>query len=240
MKIPTYFRLMIMILCLMGCLLGARTAAGQDRFAKGPASTRLSPDEQERFLKLVEGNLSTIRSLWTEFLQEKHLEIFTEVVKAKGRCIFQSPDRVRFEFTEPFKSVLIVKDGKLSKYEFLEGKWQKLETGQQQIILMVIDHITSWIRGRFAEKQDVYEIAVEKGDNTRIILSPKNEKFREHIRSIELVLTKEEKGLKQIIIREPGGDYTQITFINEKRNIDIPAAVFDGSGPEPRPSDLSG
>ena len=239
MKIPTYFRLLIMILCLLGCL-GAGTAAGQDRVAKGAAPTRLSPDEQERFLKLVEGNLSPIRSLWTEFLQEKHLEIFTEVVKAKGRCIFQSPDRVRFEFIEPFKSVLIVKDGKLSKYERLEGKWQKLETGQPQIILMVIDHITSWIRGRFAEKQDVYEIAVEKSDHARIILSPKNEKFREHIKSIELVMTKGEKGLKQIIIREPGGDYTQITFINEKRNIDIPAAVFDGSGPEPRPSDLSG
>jgi outer membrane lipoprotein-sorting protein len=178
--------------------------------------------------------------MWTEFLQEKHLEIFTEVVKAKGRCIFQSPDRVRFEFTEPFKSVLIVKDGKVTKYEFLEGKWQKLEPGQQQVILMVLGHITSWIRGRFAEKKDIYEIAVEKADNTRIILSPKNEKFREHIRSIELLLTKEEKGLKQIIIREPGGDYTQITFINEKQNIDIPAAVFDGSGPEPQSSDLAG
>jgi outer membrane lipoprotein carrier protein len=238
MKIPTYFRLMIMILCLLGCLLGARTAAGQDRSAKGPASTRLSPDEQEQFLKRIEGNFSTIRSLWTEFLQEKHLEIFTEVIKAKGRCIFQSPDRVRFEFTEPFKSVMIVKDGKVSKYEFLEGKWQKLETGQQQIILMVLDHVTSWIRGRFAEKKAVYEIAVEKGDHTRIIMSPKDAKFREHIRSIELVLTKEEKGLKQIIIREPGGDYTLITFTNEKRNIDIPEAVFNGLGPEPRPSDF--
>ncbi len=237
MKIPTYFRWLIMILCLMGCL-GAGTAAGQDRRAGGAAPIRLSQDEQERLLKRIEGNLSPIRTLWTEFLQEKHLEIFTRVVKAKGRCIFQSPDRVRFEFTEPFKSVLIVKDGKLAKYEFVDGKWQKLAAGQQQIILMVIDHITSWLRGRFAEKRDVYDIAVEQSDHVRIILSPKHEKFREHIKSIELLMTKGEKGLKQIIIREPGGDYTQITFINEKRNIDLPEAVFDGSGPEPRSSDF--
>jgi outer membrane lipoprotein carrier protein len=237
MKIPTYFRLLIMILCLIGCL-GAGTAAGQDRGARGAAPTRLSQDEQERFLKRIEGNLSPIRSLWAEFLQEKHLEIFTGVVKARGRCIFQSPDRVRFEFTEPFQSVLIVKDGKLAKYEFVDGKWQKLATGQPQIILMVIDHITSWICGRFAEKRDVYDIAVEPGDPARIILSPKHEKFREHIKSIELVMTRGEEGLQQIIIREPGGDHTRITFINEKRNIDLPEAVFDGSGPEPRPSDF--
>lgn len=202
---------------------------------------RMSKEELESLLDQTEKKFGKIQSLWTDFVQEKHLAIFTEVVKAKGRCIFQSPGMVRFEITEPFQSVLIVKGNAVTKYEFLEGKWQKLHTGGQQLILMVIEHITSWIQGRFREKNDIYEIAAEKNNTegqTKIILSPRDEGFRKHLQSIELIMTRDESGLEQIILLEPGEDYTLIRFMNERRNLKISPEVFDTRGTEPLPADF--
>jgi hypothetical protein len=44
-------------------------------------------------------------------------------VLSKGFCIFKSPDKLRLEFTEPFKSSLIINGNRVFKYEFFDGAW---------------------------------------------------------------------------------------------------------------------
>ena len=195
--------------------------------ASRPAPRKLSPVELDQLLSRLEVEFGQIQTLWADFVQEKHLQIFTDVVRAQGRCLFQSPDRVRFEITAPFQSVLIVNAGTVSKYENVAGAWQPVDSGQQQLILLIMDHITSWIQGRFREKKNFYDISAEQGDVYKIILVPKNEGFRKNLRAIEIVLTKGEKGIRQIILREPGQDFTVINFITEKRNGTIPPELFD-------------
>jgi outer membrane lipoprotein-sorting protein len=192
-----------------------------------PAPRQLSAGELDRLLSRLEAEFGQIQTLWADFVQEKHLQIFTEVVRAQGRCLFQSPDRVRFEITAPFQSVLIVNAGTVSKYEKVAGVWQPVDSGQQQLILLIMGHITSWIQGRFREKGNLYDISAEQGDVYKIILAPKNEGFRKHLRAIDIILAKGEKGIRQIILREPGQDFTVINFTGEKRNGVIAPEFFD-------------
>ncbi|MBU4230938.1 MAG: outer membrane lipoprotein carrier protein LolA [Desulfobacterales bacterium] len=196
---------------------------------------KLSPEELAQLLERIEKKLGKIQSLYTDFIQEKHLEIFTRPAVAKGRCIFQNPGKMRFEIIEPFQSVLIVNDKAVAKYELVEGKWQKLQSSQQQLVLLIIDHITLWLQGRLRGKEDIYAISAEKGETTKVILTPRNEGFRKHLTAIELVMNRDESGIRQIILREPGPDYTVVTFINDRRNLAIPQEVFNTNSPEPPP-----
>jgi hypothetical protein len=239
-----------MVLCLIVCLLLAGVAYSQDGRPgshhnpsdakerikdRDETARRLTRDELEVLLKKIEEECGKIQSLVTDFVQEKHISIFAAPVEARGVCVFQSPGAIRFEFLEPFKSVLIVKDGTVIKYEFMEGGWKRLETGDQQLVLMIIDHITSWLKGRFREKDEIYEISAEKRDATSVILTPRAEGFRKHIASIELGMREDRWGIKYIVIREHGEDYTQITFTRERQNIKIPEHIFNTSGLEPMP-----
>ncbi|MHB8066413.1 MAG: outer membrane lipoprotein carrier protein LolA [Desulfobaccales bacterium] len=195
----------------------------------------LSPEELAQFLERTEKEFGKVQSLFTDFIQEKHLEIFTRPAVARGRCIFQNPGKMRFEITEPFQSVLIVNDKAVAKYELVEGKWQKLQSSQQQLVLLIIDHITLWLQGRLRGKEEIYAISAEKGETTKVILTPRNEGFRKHLKAIELVMNRDETGLRQLILREPGQDYTVVTFINDRRNLAIPPEVFNTNSPEPPP-----
>jgi outer membrane lipoprotein-sorting protein len=237
-------RIWILIVCLVGLILGNNAVAGaaEKPARKSPAPEaaavrksvhKLSPEELTQLLERTEQEFGKIQSLFTDFTQEKHLEIFTRPALAKGRCIFQNPGKMRFEIIEPFQSVLIVNDKAVAKYERLEGKWQKLQSSQQQPVLLIIDHITLWLQGRLRGKEDIYAISAEKGETTKVILTPRNEGFRKHLTAIELVMNRDESGIRQLILREPGQDYTVVTFINDRRNLAIPPEVFNTNSPEP-------
>lgn len=239
-------RISLLTACLVGLTLGNNTVAtasekpGRKALTQEAAATRtpvhkLSPEELAQLLERTEKEFGKIQSLFTDFIQEKHLEIFTRPVVARGRCIFQNPGKMRFEITEPFQSVLIVNDKSVAKYELVEGKWQKLQSSQQQLVLLIIDHITLWLQGRLRGKEEIYSISAEKGETTKVILTPKNEGFRKHLKAIELVMNRDETALRQLILREPGQDYTVVTFINDRRNLVIPPEVFNTDSPEPPP-----
>ena len=240
------FHIWLLTACLVGLILGNPAVAGASEkpgrkgLAKEAVATKnpvhkLSPEELAQLLERTEKEFGKIQSLFTDFIQEKHLEIFTRPVVARGRCIFQNPGKMRFEITEPFQSVLIVNDKAVAKYELVESTWQKLQSSQQQLVLLIIDHITLWLQGRLRGKDDIYAISAEKGETTKVILTPRNEGFRKHLTAIELVMNRDETGLRQLILREPGQDYTVVTFINDRRNITIPPEVFNTNSPEPPP-----
>ncbi len=208
-------------------------------------SRKLTKNQLNRLLEQTEKEFGKIQSLSADFVQNKHLSIFTETIKSGGHFFFKSPGMIRFEITEPFKSVLIVNDGRVGKYEFVDGKWVKLNSGGQEMILVVMENITSWLKGRFRDQENIYTISAVEHKNTKelqsniakqiitIILTPKDKRFRKYINSIELGMADDKKGLNHIIIRESGMDYTKIDFINEKRNIAFPAKVFEDCRFEP-------
>jgi len=117
--------------------------------------TRLS-----ELLDKIETNFGQIKSIKTQLIQEKNIHIFAETVISKGFCLFKTPSKLRLEFTEPFRSVLIVNGKHVAKYEYFQDQWQKLDSGDKQVMLMIMKNITSWLQGKFRDT-DIYEISAE-------------------------------------------------------------------------------
>jgi len=169
-------------------------------------------------------------------VQEKHLAIFTEPVRAEGAMYFLAPDSVRFEITQPFRSVLIARRKAMASYEHVGGKWKKLRVAAPDGILMVMRQIASWLQGRLHRQDGIYDISARVGDRTVVLLTPKHEKLKKYVSVIELALSEKWDRITSIVIREPAEDYTRMTFLNEARNVDIEAAAFDTTGAEPPPA----
>lgn len=199
-------------------------------------SGQISDKDLQELLEKVETNFSGIQTLKTMMIQEKSIPVFTDKVISKGFCIFKTPDKLRLEFTEPFKSSLMVDGNKVMKYEFFDNTWNKIESGNQDILLMVMGNITSWLKGRFKDPT-LYEIGAYKNDKIKIRLVPKAAEFKKFISSFEMGLNNKLDGLEYIIINENRNSVTKINFYNDIKNSQIPDSVFQGS--ENRPSAVS-
>lgn len=214
-------------------------AASSSAAAKAPpTSPAASPKTmteagRQAFLDRLERDLGAIRTLKAYFDQEKHLSLFTDVVHAEGVCLFVRPDTIRFEITKPFQSVLITREKAVAKYDCIDGRWRKIPLREARILLIVTSQIASWLGGHFRDQSDVYDIAVTADKPHTIILTPRHEEFRKHITAIELGLSEDSARVSTATIREPGGDFTRMTFTREERDIAIPADVFDTAGAAP-------
>ena len=193
------------------------------------------PDNQlNQLLEDVEKNFSKIKTLKTLLTQEKNIALFSEPVISTGFCIFKSPDKLRLDFIEPFKSSLIINNSQIFKYEFFHDNWQKLDIGNKEMMLLIMENITSWLKGKFKDP-DLYEICVFKNKNTTILLTPKADEFKKFISSFELGLNHEMNGLEYIIINETKNNYTKIQFHNDEINKEISDIIFEGSKDKPHP-----
>ena len=197
-------------------------------------SKSISDNQLNQLLKNVEKNFSKIKTLKTLLTQEKNIALFSEPIISTGFCIFKSPDKLRLDFIEPFKSSLIINNSQIFKYEFFQDNWQKLDIGNKEMMLLIMENITSWLKGKFKDP-DLYEICVFKNKNTTILLTPKADEFKKFISSFELGLNHEMNGLEYIIINETKNNYTKIQFHNDEINKEISDIIFEGSKDKPHP-----
>ena len=187
----------------------------------------------EQLLTDAENNFSRITTIQTRFTQQKTLSLFSKVMTSTGFCIFKAPDKLRLEYEEPFKSALIVNGEDICKYEFYDSKWQKLNSADKELMLVIMKNITAWLKGRFKDP-DVYEISGQKEDGRYVVtLVPKHAEFKKFIRSFELALNAKQNGLDHIIINESQTDNTKIIFHDDLTNGVVADAVFEGSGEAP-------
>jgi len=197
----------------------------------------IPPDRLTRILVDAEKNFTAVKTMKTLLTQEKNISIFSETIISRGFCLFKRPGKLRLEFTDPFKSSLMVNGNQVYKYEYFNGTWKKINPGNKEILGMIMNHITAWMSGRFNDSS-LYEISGFSRPGITILLTPKSNEFKKFIHSFELGLNKELNGLDYIIIHEIGKDFTKIRFHNDRLNEKMADNLFNGNLDTPHPVEL--
>jgi outer membrane lipoprotein-sorting protein len=193
----------------------------------------LTEEELAKLLVDVEKEMSSLITLKTDMTQEKHLAMFNDVLRSKGVCIFQKPDKVRMDTISPYRSSLITSGNRVVKYNFSNDKWVKLKLPSKDIVLMITHQIAGFIQGKFDTKDSIYDISAYKGRSTTVVLTPKNEKLKETLNRIEISLSEDRYKITSVTIYEEGEDFTLMRFNNELENIELPKDTFDTHPAEP-------
>lgn len=206
------------IVLLMACL---SCTAGAERMGK---------EQLDKVLDQLEKTLSKVETLRTEFQQEKRIALFDDTLKANGRLLFKRPRKVRFEITRPFRSVLIVNDRNVAKYEWTRktGGWRKLRLYSTDALQLVMNQIADWMQGKFRAQSRMFALHGQTNSGKEyIVLTSKPKSLKSVINRIEILLNKERTKLQSITIYEPGGDSTLLKFTAEKRNSKLLDGTFD-------------
>jgi outer membrane lipoprotein-sorting protein len=86
--------------------------------------------------------------------------------------------------------------------------------------------------GRYASGSRDYTATVtNNADEVVITLIPQNEAVRKMMAAIEVHLAADLKQTRRVVLRENGGDYTDIQFSEQFVNLELPPKTFDLNAP---------
>ena len=172
-------------------------------------------------IKEKAGNIQTISA---QFIQEKNLEILIKPLISKGAFYFRAPGSLRWEYTSPIQSILLMHDGKVRRFMGSENGFKEDAGPGLQGMEMVLQQITRWLKGEFSNNPDYYSSL--EGDN-KIVMVPKNEAFAKIIQKIEILLSDRPGVIETVTIYEGKTSFTKIRFRDVNLNGELADTLFE-------------
>src|SRR5277367_7201347 len=99
-------------------------------------------------LQGLQQKMISVATVCLEFTQERHLKLFTEPLKSEGVMLIERPDRIRWETSAPYQSILLGDKKSVAQFEFTDGKWQKLKLGFPQMLQRVMQQMSLMNQGK--------------------------------------------------------------------------------------------
>ncbi len=169
-------------------------------------------------LKLSSHTNST-NSIESNFIQEKHLWMLDEVVISEGEFLFKKENSVKWQYNTPVEYTIIIHNGKFTIVN--NNKVNEFSIDSNPLFREINKMIVTAIRGDFIDNPDFDAEFFEDQDSYLASLTPTKNQVSSMLESIEIYFNKQNMQVEQVIFREPGDDYTLITFKNKILNSDL-------------------
>lgn len=165
--------------------------------------------------------VGTIKS---DFIQIKHLEALEVTVESKGKFWFKKENFLRWEYIEPYKYVIAIKNG---TFTINDGKkTSSYDTESNKVFKEINNLIISSVRGNLLMDGNFAVEAFESETQYKVKLVPKIAQMKEVLSQIEMYFEKSDMSVSKVKMIEDEDNYTEIKFTNRKFNEDIPTETF--------------
>lgn len=212
-------------LLILLCMLAASARADE-------TNRNLQPVADSRpILADLQRKMASLESVYFEFTQERQLQLFAEPLRSEGVMLIDKPGQIRWETTSPYQSILLGSQKSVAQFEMTDGQWKKLKLGFPQMLKRVMDQMTLMHQGKLDALTSDFNISVATGSVAVVTMIPKDENVRSMLASLEVIFQSDFSASREVVMHEPGGDFTRIVFRREKRNVKFPAGTFDQTKP---------
>ena len=184
----------------------------------------LPADKAREVMQKLTRTASEIKSMQCSFVQTKTSALLVEDAVSKGKMAFRSPDRLRWEYTEPYSNVLIVRGDSV----FMNGQQQdKAGSAAGRIQKAITGMVTGMVSGRKLFDENMYEIQLfDDGKSWRAEMQPKSRSMKRMFTQLTLQFDKQSQRVTEVKFVEAGGDRTTIRFKEVSCNVPIDNSLF--------------
>ncbi len=165
-----------------------------------------------------------LKGLYAEFEQVREISLLEEKAVSKGFLVFDDSDGIRWQTNEPFKAAMISRGGKVSQFEFEDGRWKRLKFDPGFPIGKILGEIRAVAAGDLAGRERAYDSSESGG---ALVLTPAHEAARQFVSRITVKPRPDFSSPESIRIDFPGGDSTTITFGRTVANPPDAARAFE-------------
>ena len=164
-------------------------------------------------------------SIKADFTQDKNLAMLSEKITSKGNFWFKKDNRVRMEYNQPFKYLMILNKDKV----FVKDgqKESKVSTKSNKMFQQINKLMIDCMQGTMLANTDFKTRVFENKNSALVELTPVIKGMKELFKSINVVVDKKDFSVTSIEMQELSGDNTIMRFTNKELNASIPDTLFD-------------
>jgi len=195
----------------------------QSAFSQSKFIEMKNPSAFKQQLALSTQKISTLTS---NIIQEKNLSVLSEKIITKGHFIFRKEKNLRWEYTEPFSYLVIIKDDKIFIKD--EDKANSFDVHSNKMFTEINDIMIGCIRGTILKDDKNFSAAYFESPAFYLIkLHPLMHSLREFLNEIWIYFDKNDYTISKLEMYESSGDFTKIDFIDKKLNTPVPDEKFN-------------
>lgn len=179
----------------------------------------------EAVLERIRAQAGSVGTIQADFVQEKKLSVFDEVLRSSGKFAFAKPDRLRWELTSPVKTGFSIRGKEGRRWHEMTGGDEPFRVDRDPMMGAVAGQLMAWATADFDGLKTQYGLEVTDENPARVRLVPRSESVASRIEAIEVRFARGERYVEEVTVRERGGDYTRISF----RNVRLDAPLADSA-----------
>lgn len=196
-------------------------------FFLAPALSYSNP-EVEPLLKRLEGKISGVKTLETEFIQEKKLAVFNNAVVLEGKVFIQEPDLFSWHTDKPVRYVMVIKGDIIKQWDEDTKQVQSLSLSRNPTFLVAVNQMKVWFSGNYISLLKDYEARVVTSQPIVLEFTPKPSAAAFNIiKKVRMAFQEDERYISRIDIEEKNQDSTSLVFINTKINSPINSSAWE-------------
>jgi outer membrane lipoprotein-sorting protein len=204
-------------------LAAAWLVAPARALAAGDAAPKL-----DDLLREIDGAKASVETLSGDFTQRNRVKLFKQELTSKGRLFFRRPRQIRWEYTSPDPSTLVL-DGNHATLRTPGAAPQEFDLEHDATMRAIFDQLLTWLGpGSLQAARADYELTA--GGTTAaptLVLTPRAERpVARAFSRVELRVDGKSGLLRSIALVEKNGDEKEITFTRLKKNVPLPADAF--------------
>lgn len=175
------------------------------------------------FLHKIEKASDSFSSFHANFRQEKELSLFSRPMIFHGEIIVVRPDKLRWQFTAPVPSVLLLDGDKGMRCS--EGAQPvEFDLTTDPVMRSVAEQLWLWLGGEYAQLSESF--AIEKSGSAALTITPKDDDVARFIETVSITFDESSMQPRRVEIVEPGGDLTRLLFNNYTFGVSVAPDTF--------------
>ncbi|SIN80571.1 LolA family protein [Halodesulfovibrio marinisediminis] len=180
----------------------------------------------EEVLDKLKTTMGNVQSLKCRFVQHKTLAMFDDTLESQGVLLFQSPDRLRWEYISPVKAGFVVAGKQGRRWNTLAGTDEPFRVADDVEMRILTEQVLKWTCFDLDALREQYEFAVASKKPLKLVLTPKSTVVRRLLRELRVTLSPAMSDVAKLEFIEADGDVTTYTFFDTIINSDIDASLL--------------
>ena len=171
----------------------------------------------EEVMEMLTQTAASMNCMQCRFTQQKAMAMLSEPTVAEGLMSYNSPDKMRWEYTSPYSFALVVDGEKITK--ITDGNEEVLDAKNGRMYQGIVSIIMSSATGKKLFDKSTFDVDIQDiGDFWKAEMTPKKHNMKRMFAMLTFYFGKENNIISKVEMTEAGGDVTLIQFYNMKIN----------------------
>ncbi len=188
-------------------------------------AAELTDARKQEVIARINSAVSRLHSMSCSFVQTKHLSLLSDKMVSEGRMYYSQPDRLRWEYTSPYKYLFIFNGNKV--YVGNDSRKDVIDTNTNKIFKEVARIMMSTVTGTaLSNAADFDTEAAEEKGSWVVTLVPRKKEMRRMFAKITMTFSKSASMISELSIYEKNGDRTDIKFKDVLSDAKVDESLF--------------